>query len=237
MSFSPTNQPTNLEPPTEYYSLRVTTSDMDLVVNHVLFDIDSYIMYPHTGKNDLDPNPHYHILILGKVPVERLRKRVRDHIGAGNKFFSGKSNSNGLLSGISYCTHEDTKPIFKGPEPWELWIQEAPKWEPRPLVQTKIGETRKPVHPDHFREITFRNMLKVCLRHRQDRHLKTKSLAVVLESLHHDGWFLNVQVIRQGIPSTFYDEFEARCSGDTVMREGRFNRMRVVSSWEGGRDF
>lgn len=233
MTFQPTGQPTNLDPPTTYFSLRVTCPDWSVIESKVVYDVEDYLSYFHNPDDD-DHNPHFHILFIGDVPVERLRKRVRDHIGGGNKYFSGKSLSNGVLAGISYCSRQNTPPIFKG-EYWTDWIALAPKWEPKQR-QLKIGEKRKAVHEDHFREITYRNMLKVCLRHREDRKLTTKSLAKVLESLHKENWFLNVQILRQGIPSTLYDEFEARCGSDTVMKEGRFARMRVVASWEGGFD-
>lgn len=239
MSPPPTNQPTNIAPD-QYLSVRLTIphSEWHLVENGILGDVPVFIAYPHAGNTN--ENPHYHILIPNYDKCELLRQRIKrglSQFGTGNGLYSIKSNTNGLLSGIQYCGHENTVPILKG-ENVEQWVKDAPEWvdvDPK-MRQMKIGEKRKAVHEDHFREITYRNMLKVCLRHRQDRRLTTKSLGKVLESLHTENWFLNVQVLRSGIPSTFYDEFEARCNGETVMREGRFNRMRVVASWEGGAD-
>lgn len=234
MTSEPTNQPTNIlvDPPNDYYSLRVTTNDQTLLETKILYDLSSYIMYPHTGQNDIDPNPHYHILIIGDVPIERLRKRVRDHIGGGNKYFSGKSNSNGLLSGLTYCSHEDTTPVFKGPEPWQLWITEAPKWEPK-LTQTKIGEKRSKVHEDHFRQITFRNMLKIALRWKQDRKIQSEALSVVLaHMIEHGNYMFDVSVLRNGIPAIFEDQFKTMCGGETTFRPSRIKQMFVVERWK-----
>lgn len=241
MSISQTDRQTDTDIPTDYLSIRLTVEHLRWPdVMTILEDVEVYMAWPHKGKDG--ENEHFHILIpdTGRKFCDVMRNRIKRKFGdgrGGNGLFSIKNQSNGLLAGIQYCGHEDTTPYTKGPE-CSRWIEEAPKWvEPTPkLTQTRIGEKRKPVHEDHFREITYRNMLKVCLRFRADRKLETRSLGKVLELLHKENYFLNVQVLRQGIPSTFFDEFEARCSDETVMREGRFNRMRVVASWEGGQD-
>ena len=247
MSLSPTNQPTNNSvtdamdesstAPDSYLSVRLTipATEWSLVESKLLYDVPIYIGYPHVGG--LGENAHFHILIPSYDKIELLRQRIKrgfKQFGEGNALYAIKSNTNGLLHGIQYCGHENTVPYVKG-EFCDQWVNDAPKWEQK-MTQTKIGEKRKAVHEDHYREITYRNMLKVCFRHRSDRRLTTGSLAKVLESLHKENWFLNVQVLRAGIPSTYYDQFEAMCREETVMTEGRFNRMRVVASWEGGAD-
>lgn len=246
MSPSPTNQPTNREmegleehAPNHYLSVRLTVPHnvWDRVEADVLKDIPIYISYPHMGSSN--ENPHFHILIPNYDNTECIRKRIKSKFGeygSGNGLYSIKSQSNGILSGIQYAGHENTLPYFKGDQV-EEWIRDAPKWVEEPkTVQMKIGEKRKAVHEDHYREITFRNMLKVAFRHRTDRKLTTTSLAKVLESMHTCNWFLNVAVLRAGIPSTYFEEFEAMCHNKTIMLEGRFNRMRVIAQWEGGSD-
>ena len=42
------------------------------------------------------------------------------------------------------------------------------------------------------------------------------SVGSTLEHMYKNGWRLNVCVIRVGIPSTFLDELEAKCKGDTI---------------------
>lgn len=239
MTLSPTDQPTNICPD-QYLSIRLTVDHLRWPeVMDILHDVEVYIAYPHKGKDG--ENEHFHILIPDYTRCEVMRNRIKRKFGGGgrgsNELYSIKSQSNGLLSGIQYCGHENTTPYTKGPD-CSGWISEAPPWaeQERRFVQSLIGEKRKPVHEDHYKEITFRNMLKLCLRCRRDRKLGTTSLAKVLEVLHGDNYFLNVQVLRQGIPSTYFDQFEALCHDSTVMREGRFNRMRVVAGWEGGQD-
>ena len=173
-----------MDPPDRYYTIRIDTADETLLLDKCLGPCQSYICYRHNNEKG-DENPHYHVLLIGDDAdtkhIESLRKRVRQHVGGGNGCFSGKWCTNGLLNGISYCAHDHTEPHKKGLYPWDSWISQAPAWVPKEefLRQSKIGEKKTRVHEDHFRQITFRNMLKTALRWRNDRKMKTKELSAV----------------------------------------------------------
>lgn len=229
----PTNQPTELELPEEYASLRITIEHTKYAELHdkVLFDLEWYISYPHTGKNR--SNEHYHVFFQSGI-TERLRKRIKDNFGSGNKQFSFKSFKNGLASGIQYGSKEGTRPYYVGDECPE-WILSAPPWEQRNAAGVNAGINGKPPrNPDHFKQITYSNMEKVCMRYRNDNGIKSTDLSHVLAHMHRNGWRLQVTVLRNGIPSQFFEEFTAQCSGDTTYCVNRFNRMKVMERWKEG---
>lgn len=231
-----TNQPTNQLPttdlPEEYTSLRITIphSVYPELHENVLFDLDWYISYPHTGKNR--NNEHYHVFFEHGI-TERIRKRIKTHYGDGNKQFSFKSFKNGLTSGIQYGSKEGTTPYIVGPHCNE-WIACAPKWEHRNAALINAGINKRPVKEDHFRIITYTNMEKLCLRYRNQNGLKTTDLAQVLAHMHEHDYRLQITVLKNGIPSTIFEQFQKACSGGTIYCEGRFNRMRVQERWKEG---
>jgi hypothetical protein len=89
----------------------------------------------------------------------------------------------------------------------------------------------KKIKDDHFYQITYQNMEKVTLRYRQQNGIKSTALEDTLEHMHKNGWRLQISVLRGGIPAQLYDEFTAKCKGETTYTAGRFSRMRVLEKW------
>lgn len=230
-----TNQPTNQPPtgtdlPEVYTSLRITIehSKFDELHTNVLYDLTWYISYPHKGRNG--DNEHYHIFFESGI-TERIRKRIKTHYGTGNKLFSFKSFQNGLGSAIQYGSKEGTLPYIVGAE-CDSWISSAPPWEHRNGAGVNAGINQRQLkNPDHFRQITYSNMEKVCLRFRKDNGMKTTDLADVLAAMLARDWRFQVTVLRNGIPSSMFDDFAARCEGDTVFCVGRVRRMKISERW------
>lgn len=235
MSQPPTHPPTDQEVPTSYLSIRLTLAhEKKDEIERVLTDVDQYIMYPHAGKHG--DNEHWHLLIPEghfKFTVEALRKRFGTTFGKGNRVFCVKSCTNGILNGIQYCSREGTSPITKGPPEVLQWIEQAPAWIPAENIGRHfVGRPdRGSIHPDHHKQLTYRNLLKATLRYRQVNGISSKDLEDTLEDMHRHNWMLCIAIIRGGIPATFYDEFTAQCNGTTVFKSSRFASMRTYENW------
>lgn len=227
----------SVDPPSCYLSIRVTIAhdEWETLVRVLSGGSDlQYIGYPHSGRDG--SNPHFHVLIpsVDARAAERFRNRLKRHFGTqenGNKIYSISARSNGLLSGIQYCSKEGTEPVLSGPE-LQSFVDSAPPWEHRNIGNYMTDESKKrKIDPMHHYPITARNLLKVTLDYRKRKGIPSKELSSILEAMHSDNWFLDMALIRNGIPATFFDEFTARCDGRTAMTASRFDRMRVAETW------
>lgn len=233
----PTNQPTTDHQPTvgdRYVSVRITTPHLNLfkVLETVVHDVEQYIIYPHFGSNQKE---HFHIC----VPIrddddavklcERYRKRAKAINGGGPGKIMCKTHSNGCECFVSYVKHEAGEPTLKGFS--QEWFDAIEKREVNIGAYMERSEKKKPRNEDHFYQITYQNLEKVTLRYRQQNGIKSTDLEDTLEHMHKHGWRLQVTVLRQGIPAQFYDEFTAKCKGETTFTSGRFARMRSLERW------
>lgn len=130
-------------PPDVYLHARfdLTHDHEEELLQKVFYDFDWYIIYQHFKKDDGTPKEHFHVLCAYKSPA--CEQRVRDRIAklynlARHQKGVGR-RENGVLRGIQYCGHENTRPKFKGDE-CEGWIAEAPPWVD---YQTPIAKKRK----------------------------------------------------------------------------------------------
>lgn len=220
--------------PTCYVSIRVTVPhDTRSRVLKLLDDQSIYIVYPHMGKDGT--NPHFHIFVPSsdKRLCDTMRNRFKREYGrSGNEFIAVKFMSNGILNSITYGSKEGSEPVVKGDEAVR-WVSVAPPWEDRPK---NIGAyldkpLKREVDPDHFRQITFRNIEKVTLRYRQQRGIKSDQLEVTLAAMHADNYRLDRSLTMHGIPAVVFDEFTAKCKGETKWSANRFSMMRVKENW------
>lgn len=233
----PPNQPTLGTPVTvgdRYISIRITMPHAQVykITDTVVHDVTEYIVYPHFGKNK---NEHFHVCI----PIsddddavklcERYRKRAKGINGGGPGKIMCKTHSNGCECFVSYVKHEAGEPIIKGFS--QEWFDAIEKRETNIGAYMEQPLKKKPRNEDHFYQITFQNMEKVTLRYRAQNGIKSHDLEDTLEHMHKNGWRLQVTVIRQGIPAQFYDEFTAKCKGETTFTTGRFARMRQLERW------
>ena len=226
----PTDRPTDTDrpPPTEYLSVRVTDAHTNWdKIKNVILDYEWYISYAEHGTSGT--NPHFHVLLPGdgQRDSDRIRKRLKTAGYTGNRQLS--VHQNGLSSGIQYCSKEGS-PFEIGGDSADIrrWIAEAPKWVP---IGKNIGAyldkpEKKPRNPDHYYMITYQNIEKVTLRYRKENGIKSIHLEDTLAAMHKDGWRCCLQMIKQGIPIPFYDQFEASCKGSTIFTSNRFAMMR-----------
>lgn len=232
----PTNQPTDLVLPEEYVDVRLTIPHEEWAKAHekVFFDMEWYISYPHTGSKT--KKEHFHVFVpIGPAKyVERLRKRIKDHFGSGQRIATLRPRENCVASGIQYGSKEGTRPFIVGDE-CDEWIAASPPWEHRNAAGVNAGINQRPLkNVDHFRTITYMNMEKVCLRYRRENGISSSDLSDVLEHMHAHGWRLQISVLRAGIPSTMFEQFAAACDGRTIYCANRFNRMKTTERWKEG---
>jgi hypothetical protein len=218
-----------MEIPTHYISARVTVEHSRWDEVHACIADQRYLSWPHLGKGT--DNPHFHILIVESdaKAIEKLRKRFKDKMALkGNGQVRFKLEGNGILHAITYCAKEGT-PAIHSQEADSFLVESAPPWEQRdtPGIGSHFNSReRKPIHEDHFRELTYRNLEKATLRYHQQYGTKP-TLEDTLSHMHQHGWRLHVSLVRGGIPAPYYDEFEAKCKGETTWRKSKFQMMRV----------
>lgn len=225
MTLSPTDRPTDIVEPPTYLSLRVTClhTSWDSILTNILWDIDDYIAFPHTGVKT--KKEHYHIFIPTSDTklADRLKKRAKDKLQwSGNERIGSNFYKNGILCGIQYGSKEKTVPLVSNADMQSL-VDMAPPW----LEQQHIGKYlhkqpgREP-NPDHYKLITPRNIEKVALRYRLQHGITSVHLEDVLEAMHKDNWRLAECFLRGGIMSSLFDSFEQACAGKEYWTSGKF---------------
>lgn len=205
MSLSPNHQ-TNKQAPSEYLSIRLTTShdEWPRILSSVLHDVYTYVAYPHTGKTA--ENPHWHILIVPDHirDGERLRHRIKSTFGGGNKSFSFKKLTNGLLAGIQYCSRESTRPMVAGPD-MQHWIDLAPAWETDKSKLVSKPSKERLADPS----LTLTNVVKQAVKYAR-QHSLTCNLTEVLFRMASDDWVPSRDLLKNGLPRPIHDEFAYR---------------------------
>lgn len=159
----------------EYTSTRITVKHamLQTMIDKVFYDAEWYICYPHFGKHG--DNEHFHIFspATDKSGHERLRKRVKDSFGTGNKYVSVKSCKNGISCAIQYGSREGTQPTIRGDV--QQWIDDAPAWIPG--ASDKKKRKRNVTHEDSDGEwesgirVNMYNLVDVAVRYYKRKRL------------------------------------------------------------------
>ena len=90
---------------------------------------------------------------------------------------------------------------------------------------------KKKCHEDHFYDINCRNMIKVALRYRKHKGMKTTDLAEVLGDMCLNGWAFCRDIQVRGIPSTYEADFKAQCEGKSLFTPGMIKNMFNPVEW------
>lgn len=234
-SAQPPNQPTQPTDDNRYISVRITLPHKDIfkVENKVLQDVEQYIIAPHKAGSE---NEHFHVAIpIGRehasTVCERYRKRAKSTNGGGAGKIAVKLYENGIEQFVAYVKHEDCEPVLKGYT--REWFDQVERKSKDQTMMAGYLEKKavKPRNPDHFMQITYQNIERVCLRYRRDNGIKSKELEDTLEAMHKDAWRLQISVLRGGIPEAIYEQFTKACDEKSIYTAGRFARMRVLEKW------
>jgi len=237
---SKTNPPTNqlfpTTPPNEYLSIRVTApkDQWDIICSKCKFAESWYISWHEYGKSGT--NSHFHVLLpgTGTNDAERIRNRLKKSGYTGSGVIRVKFEQNGILQGIQYCGKEGAPHATGGDQAViQSWIDAAPKWE---FIDKGIGHyldkpTKKRCHEDHFFDINYRNLIKVSLRYRKHKGMKSKDLAEVLADMCLHGWAFCKQIMKDGIPEPYFADFASQCDGKSVFTAGMINNLRRPVEW------
>jgi len=205
-----TNQPTGMNFPVHYLSVRLTLAHAvkDSVVEH--FDYyDEYCIYMHKGGTD---NEHYHICIsgLGGGDTERVRNRIKRAF-AGVKH-SIKQFTNGVRSFMFYCGHEGLEPVSKGSY-WEEVKGTIDQYYEKP-VQT--GQMMLPLEKklkkdmDADWQLTYANLVPKAINHARVHGLTGSLKEVVQNLLETTKWRPSYHMVKNGVPDFYYKDYEFR---------------------------
>lgn len=212
-----TNQPT-------YISLRLTIphSDVSILYDKIIHDVDEWCVYKHGGSNT-GIAEHVHVAIVGGN-CERIRKRLRDNIGGGNKVYSVKQFTNDVRGFVFYCSHEGSIPDFKG-DKWPVYIQEIQEgggYQKRKMTDHFVVKDKKEVVRSWT--LTYTNLVLQAVAHHKRYRLDTDSLKkVVLHMWKNTNWAPSRDVRKNGIGRTYQMEFEMRIGKRDEMPEDCLN--------------
>lgn len=198
--------------PEHYVSLRLTIDhDKWPKILRTVCREDSYVAFPHTADAGTK-KPHWHLFFpmdeATTRDVDRFRKRAKDGLGlSGNATISAKAMHNGILCAIQYGSKEGTRPKFS-PD-MEAAVASAPAW-----VQSTISvlpddlSTRK----DRDWQLNYPNLVTQAVYHHRKHGLAiTATLReVVKHMIENTKWRPSYQLVNNGIPKFFQNDFEVR---------------------------
>lgn len=198
--------------PADYLSVRVTTShdNWKTLVERVFHDVD-YCCYKHGGPGRC--REHFHICVPGGNS-DRIRKRLKDHLGGGNKVYSVKQFTNPLRSFVFYCEHEGSKPVFEGSTVDWPSIIEAVRVDGVYKKRSEIGfnvsdKEFKPRERDW--QLTYSNLVPQAVAFRNKNMPGETSLkAVVKEMIRTTKWTPSPSMLKGGVPKFYYSQFRMR---------------------------
>jgi len=205
-----TNQPTGMNFPINYLSVRLTLAHAikDNLVEFMDY-YDEYCIYMHKGGTS---NEHYHICLagLGRGDTERVRNRIK-------RAFAGVKHSivqftNGVRSFMFYCGHEGLEPVFKGSY-WEEVKGTIDKYYEKTL---QTGQTMLPLEKkskkdmDSDWQLTYSNLVPKALNHARVHGLTGSLKEVVQNLLETTKWRPSYYMVKNGVPDFYYKDYEFR---------------------------
>lgn len=200
------------DPPLSYISVRITDIHANWdKIKPICDHFNAYISYPHYGDNK--DNEHFHVFIPDFVGTDKslksledkFRNRVKSSGYYGNGKYSVKRLQNGITQAISYGAREKTVPHTKG-EHVDEWIAAAPEWVERDKLPVKRKRTAE---ADEFGiKITCVNVIKRCFDYHARKNMKTDDMKTVLHHMLQDGYYMDANVMRSGLPEFFLDVFK-----------------------------
>lgn len=222
LTLQPSNQPTtNSSWSDTYIGIRVRLDHKYLKPLMMLFDdVPDWACYQHKAGTN---NEHFHLCLPGAIDnarQEKFRKRIRTKYGGDRSTICCKGYSNGLHSYVFYNGHEGTEAIYDDPR-WADVIQEQLKKEQPYLVkQQKIDTHFKPGEALSDREkmknlrdwqVTYTNLVPLCVRHRQEFSLKSDDLRYVAGHMFQNTrWKPCNQMRRMRVSRQYQEDFEFR---------------------------
>lgn len=220
-SNSPTNQPSNSSWSRTYIGMRVRLEHKYLKKLLTCFDdVPDVAAYQHKAGTN---NEHFHLCLPGGIDnarQEKYRKRVRTKFGGDRGDICIKGYSNGLHSYIFYNGHEGTQAIYDDPRWAEIVKEQLMKEQPYMVKQQKIDTHFKP--GEHMTDsdkkknlrdyqVTYSNLIPLCVRHRQEFSLKSDDLRYVAGHMFQNTrWKPCNQMRRMRVSRQYQEDFEFR---------------------------
>ena len=187
----------------DYISYRVTSDSRNVVTD--FFKGCCCVIAEEFSKEGVQ---HYHIVVHGHAEAEMVRKRIsRAKLGV-NKWWSKKNHGDDFMKAISYtvkCGEYWTRKRF------HEFVEEAPVWEAGDYVEDVPQGTKD---TDRDWQLTWTNLIRVCLNWRTKHNLKTDKLKeVVCHLITNSRWLPSPPMLKTGVDPFFSKMFAHRCAG------------------------
>jgi len=205
-----------VEPPSTYYSLRVTVPRTDLgklqdiLARHSKY----YCMAWHCADHEVK-HEHVHMCFLEftEDKATALKRALANaYKRQGNDFYAGSFKKNGVYSYLTYCKHDPHVDWNHRGAHWPSWIDRADPWVDH--VRDPVEVTRKRKESDPI--LTFSNILWRAEKHRKEHNIKSTDLGVTLEHMTRTTrWTPAPHIMKNGLDPLHHRLFKYRCEGCT----------------------
>lgn len=212
-----TNQPIVGEVPTvafseTYLSVRITLPHSQIEEKVLpIFDGSDFAVFRHKGARSFKEHVHVFVVSDNKRDSEKFRNRLKKSF-TGNKEFSLKFMSNGLLKGLQYGSKEGTTAICTSGL-MEDAVRAAPPWEPQESRLEDYFSTKEAANPEKERDwqLIYSNLVCQAVRYAKGTHNTSLSLKMcVKDMIQKTKWRPTKQVIAGGVPPFYEQDYEVR---------------------------
>lgn len=206
-----------VEPPSSYYSLRVTVPRTDLGRMQEILSrhTKNYCMAWHCADEEVK-HEHVHMCILEFTDDKATalkRALANAYKRQGNEFYAGSFKKNGVYSYLTYCKHDDHVDWHHRGSHWPQWIDHADPWVERRLEKLpEVSKKRKESDP----VLTFSNLLWRAEKHRKENNIQSTDLGVTLEHMTRTTrWTPAPHIMKNGLDPLHFKLFKYRVEGCT----------------------
>lgn len=155
-----------------------------------------------------DGEEHVHVLTVngGDSEHERLKKRIKSLSLVGKPGWWSKKNYKSYVFGISYTVKQGDWRIIGTWFTKELIDASVDAWSRKTKV---IEEEVKLKDTDKDWQLTFTNVVRVCLNYAKEHDLQTDDLGVVLRKLtHKTRWIPSPAMLKNGLDPFYFELFK-----------------------------
>lgn len=190
--------------PEDYVSYRVTTDKFDLVCE--IFKGCCCVIAREFSKLGVE---HFHVVVVGHHMFELLKKRlVRAKLGV-NKYWSKKNHGSDFLKAVSYTVKCGDYYCRKG---FSAYVDLSPPW----VFGASLPAASVSKDLDKDWMLTYNNLLRVAMNHRNSQKLNTTKLSNVLDHMMKTTrWIPSPMMVKSGLDMWYHNMFEWRCGNQS----------------------
>lgn len=199
--------PENLRKPACWRAWRITVGRSEEAAVLAAFEGYEAIVGFEVSKAGQE---HVHVLTVNEQEqdVDTIRKRIKALPLEGKPGYWSKKNYKDYVFGVSYTVKQNDH-------------RSIGKWFSKELIdacvdaygrKTKVqAEELKCKDTDRDWQLTYTNLVRVCLNFAKENNLKTDDMKVVLKHLtHKTRWIPSAQMLKNGIDPWYFEIFKHR---------------------------